>query len=62
MGLLENLFGLNPEYAVREYKTGEETLFYNAKDLEEFAKQEQEQEQEQADDEPKDFFQRIFSR
>ena len=41
MGFLENLFGTNPQYTVRDNKTGEERQVRDAKELEKYAEREQ---------------------
>ncbi|MBR3319100.1 hypothetical protein IKG06_01175 [Candidatus Saccharibacteria bacterium] len=58
MGLFENLFGTNPQYTVKDNKTGKETQVRDAKDLEKLAASEQ----GKNPDKPVDLFQRIFSR
>ena len=59
MGLLENLVGTNPQYTVRDNKTGEERQVQDAKDLEKYAAREQGKDRPEK---PDDFFSRIFSR
>lgn len=59
MGFFENLFGTNPQYTVRDNKTGEERQVQDAKDLEKFAEREQGKDKPEK---PDDFFSRLFSR
>ena len=59
MGFLENLFGTNSQYTVRDNKTGEERQVQDARDLEKFAEREQDKDRPEK---PDDFFSRIFSR
>lgn len=59
MGLIGNIFGTNPQYTVRDNKTGEERLVQDAKDLEKFAEREQDKDKPEK---PDDFWSRLFSR
>ena len=58
MGLFENLIGTNPQYTVRDNKTGEEKQVRDARELEKLAAQER----GKNPDQPKPFFERVFSR
>ena len=58
MGLLDNLFGNNPDYTVRDNKTRQEVDIRDAKDLEKYAVRQQGKDPNK----PDDFWQRIFSR
>lgn len=58
VGLFDNLFGTNPEYTVKDNKTGKETLVRDAKELEKLALEKQ----QKNPDKPNDFWQHIFSR
>ena len=58
MGFLENIFGTNPQYTVKDNKTGEQVTVRDARELEKYAAREQGKDP----DKPADFFQRLFSR
>ena len=58
MGFLENIFGTNPQYTIKDNKTGKETTVRDAKELEKYAAREQDKDPNK----PVDFFQRIFSK
>lgn len=59
MGFFENLFGTNPQYTVRDNKTGQERQVQDAKELEKYAEREQDKDKY---GKPDDIFSRIFSR